>query len=558
MLGKNTYIRATVLLLLTSCLFSMQLFVPIDDAVYPYLERQATRGFIPEFLNDSKPLQRDEVAFWLVKLHDFEKKMHRVDRNLLEDFLGEYRVELGRGKHPDLSESDSRLGIGSWKNFKEDMHCLFVCDTYEEEKHIYLHESENTIFWINSDFTFIGEGKNNIVRFIDRLGAEASMQLGKHVSLFVDGYFFHHFLPDEWREISDEFAGYWINDYAVKNFATFDRSEAYMNVSGDFGTFTLAHYPIVWGSGLHSLILAEEAIPFGSLRWIKTFKNFKYSFVHGTLLANNYTWTEAEGKHYPPKYLVGHNIEIKFTPRFHATFTEMIVYGNRLPEPSYLVPSIFLWPTEHALSDRDNKMIQLGAEIFPLNGLRVYGNVLLDELVFGKIFKDFWANKYALQGGFQWSPRSLPMDVITELTAVHPWTYAHKYEFTSYTHHGKDLGFFMGPNTRFLTSRINYDLSVKNKLIFAYHQCWEGADVLNDGVRDYPIGGDSNQNYEERNRDLDNATTWLMGDIQIERSFGLAWEHRLRNQIEIRTSCELREINDQFDVYYSLGINTRY
>lgn len=558
MLNKKIFSRSMILLLLSSFLFSMQLFVPVDNAVYPYLERQATRGFIPEFLNDSKPLQRDEVVTWLVKLHEFEKDMHRIDRELLADFLGEYRLELSSEKHPDLGENDSRLGIGSWKNFKNDMNCIFTDNICEEEKHIYLHEGENTTFWMNADFTLIGEGKNDIVRFIDRLGAEASMQLGSHVSFFVDGYFFHHFLPDDWREISDEFAGYWINDYAIDNLATFDRSEAYMNVSGDFGTFSIAHYPIVWGNALHSIMLAEEAVTFGSLRWTKTFKNFKYSFVHGTLMSNNYTWTPEEGRFYDPKYLVGHNIEIKFSPRFHATFTEMLVYGNRLPEPTYMIPVIFLWPSEHALGDRDNKMIQLGAEAFPINGLRLYGNVLMDELVFGKIFKEFWANKYVLQGGIQWSPRSLPMDVITEITAVHPWTYAHKYEFTSYTHHGQDLGFFLGPNTRLLTGKINYDLSVKDKLTIEYNYFWDGADSISIDGQDYPIGGDSNQNYEYRNRDLDNATSWLMGDVQIEQSLKLQWEHRWRNQIEFNTSCELRKIDDQLDIYYSLGIHLRY
>ena len=561
MMSKN---KLSIILILMisffSIAYSMQIFVPVDDEVYEFLERQATRGYIPEFMNDSKPLLRDEVALWLKKLYGSEIELHRIDRELLNDFIVEYRRELTDERHPALSESKtSRLGIGSWTNYKSDMRCLLNDDICEEEKHIYLMEDGKNTFWLNSDLSIRGEGKNSTLRFVDRLGAEAVLQIGDHLAMYVDGYFFHHYLPENWTEISDEFSGYLINDHEYKNLATFDRSEAYVNYSGDMGTFSIAHYPINWSSGLNSIMLSGDATCFGSLRWTKTFKNFKYSFIHGTLMAEKYSWTEEEGRYYPPKYLVGHNIEIKFSPRIHATFTEMIVYGNRLPEPTYMIPLIFLWPSEHTLGNRDNKMIQLGAEIFPVNGLRMYANVLLDELVFGEIFKDFWANEYALQGGAQWSPRALPMDVIFEMSAVHPWTYAHRYEFTSYTHHGNDLGFQLGPNTRLLTSKLNYDLTAKDRLTLEYNHFWEGADSITSiDNESYPVGGNSNQNYEFRNRDIDHATTWLMGDVQIENSLSLDWLHRWRNQIEFLTSCELRQLNGQLDMYYSFKINIRY
>jgi hypothetical protein len=537
----------------------MQLFVPIDDPVYDFLERQATRGYIPEFMNDSRPLQRDEVASWLLKIQGWQNKLHKVDRELLANFAAEYRHELTDDKHPALADTnDYRLGFSSWSNLKDDMRSLFSDKLIEEENHIYLMEDGNNTVWINADLSVTGEGKNTILRFYDQLGAEASMQIGDHLSMFVDGYFFHHYLPDGWRELADEFSGYWINDHEYDHLATFDRSEAYMNITGKFGTLSLAHYPIVWGNSLHSIILSDDALSFGSLRWTKQFKNFKYSFIHGTLMASDFEWSFDEGKYYVPKYMVGHNIEINFSPRFHVGFNEILLYGNRLPEPTYLIPSILLWPSEHALGDRDNKMISLSAEIFPLNGLRLYGTVLMDELVFGQIFNDFWANEYGLQGGFQWSPRSLPMDVVMEMTAVHPWTYAHKYEFTSYTHHGQDLGFFLGPNTQLITGRINYDLSPRHRISLEYNNFLDGADSVNIYGIDYPVGGNSNQNYEERSNYLDDKTTWLMGDIRATNSLKFEWLYRWRNQVEFLSTCELRNIDGHLDTYYSLKLHLRY
>jgi hypothetical protein len=150
------------------------------------------------------------------------------------------------------------------------------------------------------------------------------------------------------------------------------------------------------------------------------------------------------------------------------------------------------------------------------------------------------------------------MDVIMEATAVHPWTYAHKYEFTSYTHHGQDLGFYLGPNTQLFTTKINYDLTVKDRISLEFNHFLDGSDSVSFLGVDYPIGGNSNQNYEERSFSLDDSTTWLMGDIQIKNSIKLEWLHRWRNQIEFLTACELRSIDGQMDVYYSFQLNVRY
>ncbi|MEA2077164.1 MAG: hypothetical protein U9O95_04015, partial [Candidatus Marinimicrobia bacterium] len=223
------------LVIFASFAFSMQLFVPVNDPVYDYLERQATRGYIPEFMNDSRPLQRDEIASWLLIMQNKKNELHRVDRELLTNYIGEYRHELTDNKHPALADTnDYRLGFSSWSNIKDDMHSLFSDRPIEEEKHIYLMEDGDNTLWINADFMVRGEGKNNILRFVDRLGAEAAMQIGDHLSMFVDGYFFHQYLPDDWREPVKEFKGNWFNDHEYEHFATFDRSEAYVNVTGKF------------------------------------------------------------------------------------------------------------------------------------------------------------------------------------------------------------------------------------------------------------------------------------------------------------------------------------
>ena len=273
-----------------------------------------------------------------------------------------------------------------------------------------------------------------------------------------------------------------------------------------------------------------------------------------------YETMDDNGRYYIPKYLAAHRIEIMFSPKIHVNFSEMVTYGgaDRIPEITYLVPTIFLWPSEHALGDRDNKMISLEAEILPLNGLRLYGTVFLDELVFSQIFKDFWANKYALQAGLQWSPRSLPADLIIEATAVHPWTYTHRFVFGNYTHHGRELGFYAGPNSQLIAAKLNYDLSGKNRLTLSYSSLLEGSDSILVGDIVYPIGGNANQDDYDRALSLDHLTSWLMGDISRTMSLRLDWLYRWKNQVSFLSSCELRYIDGNPAVYYSLQMNLNY
>ncbi len=266
-----------IIISICTVVFGMQFFVPVGDPVYDYLERQATRGYIPEFMNDTKPLQRDEIASWLLKLKNIDQKFHRVDKELLMSFMSEYRPELTDQLHPLLTDStNSRLGFSNLNNISSDIKSLLNDNIYEEERHIYQMEDENNTVWVDVDFMIRGEGRNSTLRFMDQLGAYASIQTGDHLSFFVDVYFFHQYVPDNWTEPVKEFKGNWFNlGGDVEKIATWDRSEAYANISGKFGTLTIAHYPVNWGNSLNSVMLSDNAIPFGSIRWTKKFKHFR-------------------------------------------------------------------------------------------------------------------------------------------------------------------------------------------------------------------------------------------------------------------------------------------
>ena len=545
-----------LIVLVISFAFALNLYVPVDDPVYDFLERQAVRGFNNGYMNDTKPLDRNEVALYLVKILENEKKLHRVDAHLLNSYLLEYRAEISDKKHMLLTESvDSRFSLSSWENFESDMTALVLDDIWEEEKHIYLLEDNKNTIWINTDFTVRGEGKNEKLRYYDKLGFETSIQLGNSFALFTEGNIHHQLIIEEWEGPSQELIGYpkESNEY----FNIIFQAKSYANVEGDFGSIALSYYPMIWGNSINSILLSETAPPFGSITYTKRLKDIKYNFVYGSLTNSEYYFNSNESN-FPSKYLVGHHFELHFHPRIQLSFAEMLVYGNRPAELTYIIPFQFLWPTEKVLGGRDNYTLYGGFEILPVDGLKLFASIFSDYFSFSSILENSWTNMFSVQTGLQLSPHVLPADLKIEYTAVHPWTYTGNTTVNSYTHNGSSLGFYLGPNTSLLYTEIDYDITAQHRLSFAHEYIREGSDSVLIGEQYYASGGDVNHIYSEKAPSLNNETKWLMGDIRNINNLRLRWLYRWRNQIEFLTTAQLQISDNRVSMFYSLQVNLRY
>jgi hypothetical protein len=119
--------------------------------------------------------------------------------------------------------------------------------------------------------------------------------------------------------------------------------------------------------------------------------------------------------------------KLDWTPgRLHLFVGETIVYGNRAPDASYLLPHTFYRITEHILGNQDNVLIFAGYDWRASDRLTLYGQLVMDELRKKKLFTNWWGNKYALQGGAAIQCGSLPggdARLVLEGVAVRPWMY---------------------------------------------------------------------------------------------------------------------------------------
>ena len=103
------------------------------------------------------------------------------------------------------------------------------------------------------------------------------------------------------------------------------------------------------------------------------------------------------------RWIAAHRVEVAVTPTLDIGFQEVVIYGDRNPEPSYLNPFMFYWAAQSYLGDKDNVMMAIDADWRVRAGLRWWGAYAIDDLKKLKVFSDDFANKFSLQTGILWT-----------------------------------------------------------------------------------------------------------------------------------------------------------
>jgi len=254
----------------------------------------------------------------------------------------------------------------------------------------------------------------------------------------------------------------------------FDNKESLRvdNVSGDI-SYHAPHLSMALGRGGFSLgnsisgsiILNNSVNDYAYLLAEGQAGDVTLSFLHGTLKADYpQSVSSYANKILPDKYIALHQLTYQPLPSFSVFAGETVVYGNRSMDINYLLPNMFWRATEHNLGDRDNVLIYAGGKYRPHPALLAYGQVAFDEMSYSKLFTDWWGNKYAVQGGINWSLPGLYSHCDTpslglELTAVRPFTYTHYMNHTMYSHDGHSLGYAKGSNLMDATLVLNIPYS---------------------------------------------------------------------------------------------------
>ncbi|MDD5765088.1 MAG: hypothetical protein PHW79_02375 [Candidatus Marinimicrobia bacterium] len=531
------------LVALPALVLAIGLDVPATDPVYDFLKRLETRGIVRGLNDMALPFTRDEVVALLQKAATKESELSSIEKSILREFLADYRYETKR----HVSSLDSiDAPIYQKRYFWKFPGKLFSRENGVEENHLLMYENGDNFFWFDVGARARVDWKDNHQKQMvsDRYLFRGA--LGKSLT-------FHTFFAriakkynPSFTEPYDEEIGNWsmFQPDSVVSLDVLQSSLVYHNDRFDLGLF---RQPISWGaSGTNNLILSKNVPMFSYIGFNTRFKGVKLTFLNGSLMNDS---TQFRGlsieERNRSKYIAAHRLDI---PLFHGTtaigFSEMVIYGDREIELSYVMPFGFFWAAGHSLEDRDNMLMAMDFKTTFLKNVTFYGSALIDEMRFGELGNHWWANKHALQAGARFSPTiaSIPIDFQAEFTAVRPWTYTHKTLTTDYTQNGICLGFPYGANSQAWFFQIGASFTRRLSVSGQFLHLKQGID---DATHFW--GGNPTVSYELRDTTYDHSTKWLMGDIQITNLMKIVCNYELFNDFYIKTGAEFNavELNDE-------------
>ena len=235
------------------------------------------------------------------------------------------------------------------------------------------------------------------------------------------------------------------------------------------------------------------------------------------------------------KYLAAHRLEIALTPWLDLGFQEVVVYGDRGLEPSYVNPLMFYWAAQSHLGDKDNLLLGLDLDIHPGRGRRYYLAYLVDDLKKARIFSDDFANKFSLQAGMLWvDPLGwADSELRAEYVRIEPWLYSHRFPINTFRHFDSPLGHALAPNSDQwqvgLTKRAARDVE------FAVHvtRSRHGDNELEEDGTIRNVGGDLHYGWRPGD---ERATKQFLDGHLVQRTVlaaGLNW--RILPELQLET-----------------------
>ncbi|MBU1920103.1 capsule assembly Wzi family protein, partial [bacterium] len=327
-------------------------------------------------------------------------------------------------------------------------------------------------------------------------------------------------------------------DTKGKSETSYDISESLIQYYGKDLAITAGRGRHQWGPAQYGgLFLNGYAPPFDYVRFDGIFERrdnpwaLYYTFLHGFLESTTpaetlYTLPDGRARTInSQKYISAQRVEIRPAANVIFGFSQGVIYGDRGLQLSYLTPLNWLYSVQHSNDDKDNLLLAADFKWRPIAGLKLYGELLMDDVVVGDLFKSTGNNKSAYTVGMHGIvPRPFweKFDGRVEYTKIRPFVYTHFFETNTYSHWTSPLGYTREPNSEFITTEVRgtfYPVQVT----LHYSRQNHGANYYTHDGSFVNVGGDINIPGFEGN---DQEYPFLAGEFErtTRKGVRVTWE----------------------------------
>ncbi len=502
--------RLLLLLLVCSAFISSQTeYVPVEHKIYPFLERMDALQIISDYNSFQLPKTRHQIADYLKEAERKKDKLDKIDRASLEDYKVEFELETSG----TLSNSESLIGNTEYGIFNQ------------KEKYIYLQNQPGigTLF-----INLTGEG-DFLLRNdrISGVGSTAKLGIigGEIRGTILDK--FGYFIKGTNGVLSgDKEAGFIRKDLQynfklneLQGSTFFDETQGYLTADYNLIRFKIGRDRLKIGYGYLGALIDNNSPYFDYLGMDINYGIINFSYLHAKIAGNviNIPDPVTGGMNIVgEKYIGFHRIGLNLSDKTGFGVGEFIIYANRPVEFSYLNPFNFYKSAEHAGEDRDNSMLFFDMSNKSIEGLKLSGYLLIDDISFGKIGTGWYGNQTIWNLGLNSSNlyHFLPLDIRVEYQRIEPYVFTHRLAETNFTNQGYGLGTFTYPNSELFFTEINYRFNYRCSASIGFIYGIHGANPLNSDGSVRNIGGDIALGHR-----VDDSETvhFLDGDLEYQR-----------------------------------------
>jgi hypothetical protein len=497
--------------------------VPVSNQVYEFLDRLGVRGVLPLYSNTMIPLSRARVAELLAEAAANREVLSGSESGYLDRFLREFSHEL-----EPANESAVTTGL---------FNTLFTSDASagdlfsDREKYLYYFTDSTASLYME----FLGS--------LEHRRGDGDSYGSPHATFMTYGFRARGTLKGKVGYFAQVTNGtlFGDRDFALSdprlkanvkfnelNSPYFDFAEAYLRADLSWFNLEFGREFFRLGTGYSDrLIFSDNAPATDFLKLDARYGAVRYMFVHGAILRETVpvAGPSIAFDGLAHKYYALHRLEFSALGVLNAGFSEMVIYERPSPEYAYLNPFLFLKSAEHSLRDRDNTLLALDLELFPLRGVKLYGTMLVDDVDFSKLGTGWWGNEFGWQGGAYLArvAGAEDVDAFIEYTRLEPYVYSNRTPGNAYTNGDFTLGHRLPPNSDEWLLSVVVRPSYRWRGIIGVRRMRHGENYPDGSGGFVNVGGDILTGH----RDGDSPTAPFLAGRRLERNsveVGLRYE----------------------------------
>ncbi|HQU74066.1 MAG TPA: capsule assembly Wzi family protein [Calditrichia bacterium] len=536
---------ALLTILLFSPLQSQTTTVPLSHWVYDLLERWETKGLVDGVYDHAKPYTRSELGEYLSqaleKLAAEPERFSKLDLAWLARGKDEFAEELAM-KAGAINRFDDLAGLLHLNKLRQWIYVnnRDMIDFQREDFSLIGNpiaqltnyqqiESDGTV----ADYQIFSNG----MRFRGHLGPYIGYQIAaRDNSLSTDGAF-------ERQEVIEESGLPWLQRAQDGSSVDFDETASYISAeAGPFFILWGRDYN-TWGSGRRSQLLLSENSPiYDQLKIAARYGRFKLSYMIGFM-----EYISEEGRksikstESRDSYWAGTRLDAQLGKGVQLGLAQVIKFGDRSLEAGYLNPLAFFKSLEHFYGDRDNGLISADLAWRIRNGIKWYGEILIDDLTTSKIGTDWFGNKFGFTTGLSLvDPLNLAgVELLGEYSRVKPYVYTNTAnDVNKYKHYDTVIGHFIGPNSDDIYTRLRYQPSPRIRLEASWERIRHGSnEVDGNGELIRNVGGDPDVAFGNGDKALRDAA--FLEGVRFERKImGLSAAYEALSGLYLNAALE--------------------